>query len=139
MSRRRRRAGSTRLKQERATITERRHSGRRQKALQGGIASGPAPLGYKLDQQGGIVEDAESAGTVRRIFRLRKYGTTLQGIADALNGDGVPTARGGKWWPGTVRYVLDNPKYRGNVEYLFRHGGKELHVMQAGQHAPLVD
>jgi hypothetical protein len=55
-----------------------------------------------------------------------------------LNGDGVPTARGGKWWPPTVRYVLDNPKYRGQVEYLFSYGGKEIHVVQPGRHTPIV-
>jgi ZIP family zinc transporter len=56
----------------------------------------------------GRSRDQETVETVRRIFRLRKHGTTLQGIADALNGDGTPTARGGKWWLATVRYVLDN-------------------------------
>ena len=125
--------------QERATITERTHSGRRQKALQGGIASGPAPLGYKLDQLGGIVEDEETAETVRRIFALRNDGATLQAIADELNGDGTPTARGGKWWPATVRYVLDNPKYRGQVEYLFSYGGKEVHVVQPGRHTAILE
>ncbi len=25
----------------------------------------------------------------------------------------VPTARGGKWYPATVKYVLENPLYRG--------------------------
>jgi site-specific DNA recombinase len=49
---------------------------------------------------------------VRRIFFQRAAGVTLQAAAD-LNRDKVPTARGGKWWPGTVPYVLDNPKYRG--------------------------
>jgi hypothetical protein len=46
------------------------------------------------------------------------------------------TAREGKWW--LARCVLDNPKYRGDVEYLFRCGGKEVHVVKAGQHEALV-
>jgi site-specific DNA recombinase len=123
---------------ERQTITERTWSGRREKATRGGIASGPAPLGYKLDREGGIVPDDESAEIVRRIFAMRKAGATLTVIADTLNADGAKTARGGRWWPGTVRYVLDNPKYRGDIEFLFRYGGKEVHVMQAGKHAAIV-
>jgi site-specific DNA recombinase len=76
--------------------------------------------------------------TVRRIFASRETGATLPVIADALNRDEVKTARGGRWWPATVRYVLDNPKYRGDVEYLFRFGGKEVHVVKAGQHEAIV-
>lgn len=45
--------------------------------------------------------------TRQRITSDRTTGMTLQAIADALNEEGVPTARGGaKWYPGTVRKVL---------------------------------
>ena len=80
----------------------------------------------------------EHADTVRRIFAMKKEGATLQAIADELNQGDVKTARGGKWWPGTVRYVLDNPKYRGEVEYLFQFGGAEVHVQREGQHQAIV-
>jgi site-specific DNA recombinase len=53
--------------------------------------------------------------------------------------EGIATARGGKWWPATIRYVLDNPKYRGQVEYLFRWNGSESHIVRPGSHAVLVD
>jgi site-specific DNA recombinase len=124
--------------QERQVITERTFLGRREKASRGGFAGGAAPLGYRRDRQGGLVEDGESADTVRRIFTMKGEGATLQAIATALNGDGVPTRRGGKWWPGTVRYVLDNPKYRGQVEYLFRWSGTEAHIMRPGSHPVLI-
>jgi DNA invertase Pin-like site-specific DNA recombinase len=42
-----------------------------------------------------IIEDARKAGAV-----------TLQDLADALNGRGVKTARGGRWHPMTVRAIL---------------------------------
>jgi site-specific DNA recombinase len=125
--------------QERQVITERTFLGRREKASRGGFAGGAAPLGYKKDRQGGLVEDGEGADTVRRIFAMKGEGATLQAIANALNADGVPTARCGKWWPATVRYVLDNPKYRGQVEYLFRWNGSESHIVRPGSHAVLVD
>ncbi len=42
-----------------------------------------------------------------RITELRQGGATLTAIADRLNGEGVPTARGGdRWWPSSVRAVL---------------------------------
>jgi len=43
----------------------------------------------------------------RRITRLRRRGWTLQRIADKLNTDGVPTARGGaEWRPSSVASAL---------------------------------
>ncbi len=45
--------------------------------------------------------------TVRhRIADERASGRTMQAIADDLNADGTPTARGGRWHPSTVRHVL---------------------------------
>lgn len=124
--------------QERQVITERTFLGRREKATRGGFAGGAAPLGYKRDREGGLAADEESADIVRRIFAAKAAGATLKAIADDLNQDKVPTRRGGRWWPGTVRYVLDNPKYRGQVEYLFRYGGAETHVVCTGTHPALV-
>lgn len=37
---------------------------------------------------------------------LREGGQTLQQIADTLNKTGVATARGGKWYPSTVKNIL---------------------------------
>lgn len=125
--------------QERQVITERTFLGRREKATRGGYACGSVPLGYATDREGGLVEDAESAATVRRIFAMRQEGATLQAIANAFNAEGVKTSRAGKWWPGTVRYILDNPKYRGESEYLFRWSGVETHVQRTGTHAALIE
>jgi site-specific DNA recombinase len=124
--------------QERQVITERTFLGRREKASRGGFAGGAAPLGYTRDRQGGLVPDEVSAATVRRIFSMRAAGAGLTAIANALNADGVWTQRGGRWWPGTVRYILDNPKYRGQVEYLFTWAGQEKHVLRDGAHEPLL-
>jgi hypothetical protein len=46
-----------------------------------------------------------------------------------MNREGIPTKRGRRWYPGTVGYVLDNPKYRGLVDYYFRWDGEE-HILQ---------
>lgn len=47
------------------------------------------------------------ASVSARIISERQEGRTMQAIADGLNSDGVPTARGGtKWYSSTVKGVL---------------------------------
>ncbi len=50
------------------------------------------------------------ADTVRLIRILRDSGKSWQGVADALAGEGVPTAQGGQWRASTVRklYLRDS-------------------------------
>jgi hypothetical protein len=44
---------------------------------------------------------------VARTAQERRSGMTFQAIADALNEEAVPTARGGsQWYPATVRAVV---------------------------------
>ncbi|MHB9130408.1 MAG: recombinase family protein [Armatimonadota bacterium] len=124
--------------QERETITERTLGGKKAKAHRGGFAGGAAPLGYSRDKEGGLLVDEAVAELVVRIFALRQSGKTLQAIADVLDEEGVPTKRGGRWHPGTVRYILDNPKYQGQIEYYFRWKGLNEHVIAVGNHTPLI-
>lgn len=49
------------------------------------------------------------AEVVERITRERAQGRTMAAIASGLTADGVPTARGGRWYPSTVAYVLRSP------------------------------
>lgn len=51
----------------------------------------------------------ELADDVRqRIAVERAAGDSLRTIADRLNAEGVPTARGGRWHASTVRHVMDS-------------------------------
>jgi DNA invertase Pin-like site-specific DNA recombinase len=43
---------------------------------------------------------------VERIVCDRRAGATLTAIAESLAAEDIPTAQGGKWWPATVRKVL---------------------------------
>ena len=48
-----------------------------------------------------------SSAVTERVVADRSAGRTLQGIADDLNAEGVPTARGGaRWHPSTVAAVV---------------------------------
>jgi site-specific DNA recombinase len=49
---------------------------------------------------------AAECDTVDRIVALRAEGMTLKAISDTLTAEGRPTKRGGKWYPMTVRNVL---------------------------------
>jgi site-specific DNA recombinase len=124
--------------QERQAITERTWHGRREKARQGGYACGGVPFGYRADQDGALAIDESEAAIVRRIFALREAGMGIKTIARSLNALGLATRRGKPWRHGGIAYILDNPRYRGAVEYLFRWSGAEQHVLQAGAHQAIV-
>jgi site-specific DNA recombinase len=125
--------------QERQAITERTWHGRREKAGQGGFAGGGTPYGYRRDLEGGLVVDEHEAAIVRRMFAMRALGLGYARIARELNIHGNGTRRGSPWRHGTVAYILDNPKYQGDVEYLFRWSGAEAHVLRAGAHTPIIE
>lgn len=103
---------------ERNVIRDRTLGGRKQKARQGGYAAGEPPLGYEAKDRELLIRE-DQAVVVRDIFAWRQQGETLQHIAERLNQTGVATKRGGKWYPGTVRYLLENPKYHGLLRHQF--------------------
>ena len=45
-----------------------------------------------------------------RIYRDHQAGKSLSAIARDLNAEGVPTAKGGKWWPMTASQVVESVK-----------------------------
>lgn len=99
-----------------STIQERTMGGRRQKARQGGYNGSVVPFGYTYDGEGFSIDAGQDA-TVRRIFAEFNAGDSLTAIAKRLNADETPTAKGGRWYAGTVRYILRNGFYAGLVQY----------------------
>ncbi|OIJ17347.1 recombinase family protein [Anaerobacillus alkalilacustris] len=72
------------------------------------------PYGYDyLD--GEIVINKKQAEVVKRIFADALSGKGSQRIAQELNDEGVPTKRGGQWTGTTVRGILCNEKYTGDL------------------------
>jgi len=41
----------------------------------------------------------------------------LREIARGLNEKDVTTTRSGKWYTGTIKYILENPPYKGIAHY----------------------
>jgi DNA invertase Pin-like site-specific DNA recombinase len=101
---------------EKAFIAMRLSGGRIHKARKGGYAGGRAALGYVVKDKA-LSIDKTGAEIVRTIFDMNREGMSLRAIARALNGKGVPTARGGKWYAGTVGYMLSNSLYEGIYGY----------------------
>lgn len=97
---------------EASTITERVMTGKAQKATEGGYNGAQCPLGYTY-QNNVFDVDQDQARTVEKIFKDFVAGHSLTNIAAALNTSRATTARGGKWHPTTVRYILLNGFYAG--------------------------
>ena len=62
-----------------------------------------------------MIDDAEAA-IVRQVVTMRAAGCSLQAIATTLNDGGCVTKRGKRFYPSTIGYMLDNPKYRGLMD-----------------------
>jgi DNA invertase Pin-like site-specific DNA recombinase len=60
----------------------------------------------KANEAARALADAHAAKVMDTVRQLKESGRTLQQIADTLNKTGVTTARGGKWYPTTVKNVL---------------------------------
>jgi len=102
---------------EKAFITMRLSGGRINKAQKGGYAGGATALGYKTKNKKLII-DEKQAEIIRIIFKMKRYKRMgLREIARELNKKGIPTARGGKWYAGTIKYILENPLYKGMAHY----------------------
>lgn len=102
------------------------------------MPGGRVPYGYERDSDRHLRIVPEQARIVQRIFRERRRKRTLRSIADDLNREGIPSPGGATWHPFRVSYVLDNPKYRGAIEYLFRWSGLETHVLQPDAHEAII-
>ena len=87
------------------------------------------PLGYDYD--GEVFTVNMHAETVRYIFEQFNAGKAMNWIAKQLNDGGNPTARGGQWYAGTVRYILTNGFYAGLIQW----DGTET----KGSHPAIID
>ena len=91
---------------ERDIIAERTADALAHKKAQG-RRTGEVPYGYDLAEDGDtLLPNADELGIIREVQARREEGETLQGIADELNGREVPTKKGARWWPGTIRNLL---------------------------------
>ncbi len=71
----------------------------------------PVPYGY--DREGDNLQpNKEEQKAVKLITKWRGQGWTLARIAGELTKRNIKTKRGGQWYPGTVKYILNNNLYQ---------------------------
>ena len=82
-----------------------------------GKAHGRRPYGYQIDDAGHLVPDPHEAPIVRQIFTWYHQGVGLRGICQRLDQHGIPSMLGGHWDPRTIKRMLENPVYRGDLPF----------------------
>ncbi|MDT5051252.1 MAG: site-specific recombinase [Mycobacterium sp.] len=118
---------------EREMIIDRVVAGMERHAAAGRWVGGPHPDGYRLNPETKrLAIDEERAPVVREIFTLytRKRLAT-RAIANLLNERGSRTRTGGPWSAHTIRWLLTNPAYLGQVTF------RDTTVQHA--HEPIID
>ena len=149
------------------TINKRLNQGRMASLEEGKFIAGTAPYGYekyKLKGQKGysLRPHPQTAEVVRRIFDLYTSGEPDENgvlqplgsykISKRLNSENIPSPGGTLWTASSVRDVLKNPTYKGDVRWHFRPVTKRMEggvlristptnanaTVRKGIHEPLV-
>ena len=68
---------------------------------------------------------------VRRLYREYGAGASVRSLCLALNNDRIPSPRGGKWCQGTIKAILSNPLYKGDLAWN-RTTSSKFHRLTAG-------
>jgi site-specific DNA recombinase len=103
----------------------------RERAIARGVCIGPRPFGYLRTASGRLSPDPVEGPLVTELYRRRAAGARIMDLRDLLRESGVPTARGNAWNMNTVRVIVKNRVYLGEV-----HHGEFINPKA---HAPLVD
>jgi DNA invertase Pin-like site-specific DNA recombinase len=94
-----------------AQVSERSREALRRAQLRGVKIGSPRPeigaarAGVVLKEQAD--QRARDLAPVVQEIQLSNPGVSLRGIAQVLNDQGVPTPRGGRWGPSTVKSIVD--------------------------------
>ena len=96
------------------SISENVKWGKRKKFAQGHTKGIMAPYGYRW-QNGELVIVPEEAAMVKRIFREYVDGKARTAMADDFNAEGLITRARTPWGHSSIRYILSNPVYVGDI------------------------
>jgi DNA invertase Pin-like site-specific DNA recombinase len=70
-------------------------------------AYSPTPYGFDREEDSDQLHDnPREAETIRRMKEMRAGGMSYGAMARTLNEEGIPTEKGKRWWPSTVRQIL---------------------------------
>lgn len=103
---------------ERENLAERVTLGYEQKTKEGNYTNTNGVYGYDYIPGKQILKINEfESHYVNKIYEWFIEGNSMLSIAKKLENLSVPTKRGGKWHQSTIRSILTNPLYIGNVRY----------------------
>ncbi|HLY22260.1 MAG TPA: recombinase family protein [bacterium] len=77
-----------------------------------GRVYGPTPFGFSRDGKR-LKPNLRQLEIVRRIYTMRARGTSLRGIAAALNADRIRTQTGRRWAVRQIQYITKNTRLYG--------------------------
>jgi site-specific DNA recombinase len=103
----------------------------RGRAIARGVFPTVAPFGYRRGTDGRLIPDGPAATMVADLFARRSEGETLGSLLALLDASGLQTGRGNTFVEGTLRAILCNRVYLGEV----RSGSHQ----NAAAHQPLTD
>ncbi len=95
---------------ERDLISERTKVALNYKRSQGGLAGG-VPYGYRSSgkkEKSILIKDERENKTLEVILQAKKQGKSLNWISRELNKSGIPSRCNGKWYPQTVKSVIQH-------------------------------
>lgn len=88
--------------------------GKRKGFAQGNVNGMKAGYGYRWEN-GKMVIVPEEAAIVRRIYSEYLAGKARTALADEFNAEGILTRAGTSWGHASIRYILGNPIYAGDI------------------------
>ena len=124
---------------ERENIMERTRLGLERKAREGyALSTGNSSYGYNLPVGEKIqIINEEEAKIVREVFHSYVYANkSFTRIASDLNIRKVPTKKGSNWDGRTIKKLLTNPNYIGNVRYSLNDKSRYFEVK--GHHEAII-
>ena len=80
------------------------------------------PYGYKKNEKRELVIDSEKAAVIRRIYSLYLSGYGMRKIAVLFNKEGLPSPTGKQWNNMTVKKILKQEKYIGDIRWQKTYG-----------------
>jgi site-specific DNA recombinase len=92
----------------------------RRRAAAAGTRVSSTPYGYVRDCK--RIVPGPNAAHVCMIFRMAVDGQSAYAIANRLAAQGLPSPKGKRWLPGSIRRLLANPIYCGRTETKFASG-----------------
>ena len=135
--------------EESRNISERVKTGLKMRAHNSQVRWCPT-YGYRKGKNGEYIVNGEEAEVVKKIFELYSEGSSIMKITNGLNEELIPGPRGGIWKKETVRDILHNIKYTGDiitnkyitVDYLshkiIRNDGTVERIHIRGHHTPII-